>query len=110
MLRNFVRGFDDALSNHMCNSLVNWFESNPDVKTREVNRDTRNDKQLWLPEDSELYSPLQKVKFEMQDEYLYIDRQGRFFASFSKTLQQIKYSIVIMSTVMHAGSYRTFEM
>ena len=70
MLRNFVRGFENALSVDMCTSLIKWFESNPDVKTREVNRDTRNDKQLWLPEDSELYKPLQKVKFEMLNEYL----------------------------------------
>ena len=70
MLRNFVRGFENALSSDMCKSLIEWFESNPDVKTREANRDTRNDKQLWLPEDSELYKPLQKVKFEMLNEYL----------------------------------------
>ena len=70
MLRNFVRGFENALSSDMCKALIGWFESNPDVKTREVNRETRNDKQLWLPESSELYNPLQKVKFEMLDEYL----------------------------------------
>ena len=70
MLRNFVRGFESALSADMCKSLIEWFESNPDVKTREVNRDTRNDKQMWLPEISELYNPVQKVKFDMLHAYL----------------------------------------
>ena len=54
MLRNFVRGFENALSADMCKSLIDWFESNPDVKTIEVNRDTRNDKQMWLPKTSQM--------------------------------------------------------
>jgi hypothetical protein len=70
MLRNFVRGFGDALSKEMCESLIEWFESNPDVKTKEVNRETRKDKQLWLTEDSELYKPLQSVKLDMLKDYL----------------------------------------
>ena len=49
MLRNFVRGFHDALSEELCNSLIEWFENEPDVKTEEVNRVSRKDKQLWLP-------------------------------------------------------------
>ena len=55
MLRNFVRGFKDALSKEMCQSVIEWFESEPDVRTEEVNRQTRNDKQMWLPDTSELY-------------------------------------------------------
>ena len=50
MLRNFVRGFHDALSKELCQSLIEWFESEPNVKTKEVNRETRKDKQVWLPE------------------------------------------------------------
>jgi len=60
MLRNFVRGFENALSVDMCKSLIDWFESNPDVKTREVNRETRNDKQLWLPEIQNFIIPYKK--------------------------------------------------
>ena len=70
MLRNFVRGFHDALSKELCQSLIEWFESGPDVKTKEVNRDTRNDKQMWLPETSELYNSVQSVKYNMMNEYL----------------------------------------
>ena len=70
MLRNFVRGFENALSADMCKSLIDWFESNPDVKTEEVNRDTRKDKQMWLPDTSELYNPVQKVKLDMLHDYL----------------------------------------
>ena len=62
MLRNFVRGFHDALSKELCQALIEWFESEPDVRTEEVNRQTRNDKQMWLPDNSELYKPVQKVK------------------------------------------------
>ena len=69
MLRNFVRGFDNALSKEMCQSLIEWFESKPDVKTKEVNRETRNDKQMWLSETSKLYEPVQKVKLDMLQEY-----------------------------------------
>ena len=70
MLRNFVRGFENALSKELCQSLIEWFESEPDVRTKEVNRETRNDKQMWIPEDSDLYSPIQKVKLEMLEAYL----------------------------------------
>ena len=70
MLRNFVKGFHDALPKELCQSLIEWFESEPDVKTREVNRETRSDKQIWIPEDSELYKPVQKVKIDMLEEYL----------------------------------------
>ena len=70
MLRNFVRGFHDALSKELCESLIEWFESEPDVKTKEENRETRNDKQMWLPETSELYNTIQKVKYDMMNEYL----------------------------------------
>ena len=45
MLRNFVRGFHDALSKELCHSLIEWFESEPDVRTDEVNRPSRKDKQ-----------------------------------------------------------------
>ena len=69
MLRNFVRGFENALSADMCKSLIDWFESEPDVRTEEVNRDTRKDKQMWLPEDSELYNPVQEIKYNMMYEY-----------------------------------------
>ena len=58
MLRNFVRGFENALSKELCESLIEWFESEPNVKTKEVNRETRKDKQVWLPESSELYEPI----------------------------------------------------
>ena len=70
MLRNFVRGFHGALSKELCQSIIEWFESEPDVRTKEVNRETRNDKQMWLTEDSELYNPLQKVKLDMMKDYL----------------------------------------
>ena len=70
MLRNFVRGFHNALSKDICESLIKWFESEPDVRTTEVNRETRNDKQMWLPESSELYKPVQSVKYDMLHEYL----------------------------------------
>ena len=70
MLRNFVKGFHDALPKELCSSLIEWFESEPDVKTKEVNRETRSDKQMWLPENSELYNPVQKVKLDMLEEYL----------------------------------------
>ena len=70
MLRNFVRGFHGALSKELCQSLIEWFESEPDVKTKEVNRETRNDKQMWLTETSKLYEPVQKVTLEMVQEYL----------------------------------------
>ena len=46
MLRNFVRGFDDALPKDMCNSLIEWFESEPVVRTEDVNRVSRKDKQV----------------------------------------------------------------
>ena len=70
MLRNFVRGFENAMSRELCSSIIEWFESEPDVRTKEVNRETRNDKQMWIPEDSDLYSPIQKVKLEMLEAYL----------------------------------------
>ena len=70
MLRNFVKGFHDALPKELCSSLIEWFESEPNVKTKEVNRETRSDKQMWLPENSELYNPVQKVKLDMLEEYL----------------------------------------
>ena len=70
MLRNFVRGFHDALSKELCSSLIEWFESEPNVKTKEVNLETRSDKQIWIPESSELYKPVQKVKLDMLEEYL----------------------------------------
>ena len=69
MLRNFVRGFENALSKDLCSSLIEYFESEPDIKTKEANRETRKDKQIWLPEDSELYNPVQKVKLDMLREY-----------------------------------------
>ena len=71
MLKYFVRGFENALSKAMCESLIDWFESNPpDVQMRDGVTTGRNDKQLWLPEASELYKPLQKVKFSMLSYYL----------------------------------------
>ena len=70
MLRNFVRGFENALSKELCHSLIEWFESEPDVRTKEVNRETRKDKQIWLTETSELYKAVQEVKFDMLRRYL----------------------------------------
>ena len=70
MLKYFIRGFENALSKDICESLIEWFESEPEVRTEEVNRETRNDKQMWLPMDSKLYDPLQKVKSDMLEEYM----------------------------------------
>ena len=70
MLRNFVRGFEDALSEELCHFLIEWFESEPDVKTKKVNRYTRKDKQIWLPETSELYEPVHRANIDMLREYL----------------------------------------
>ena len=36
MLRNFVRGFHDALSEELCNSLIEWFENEPDVRPKKL--------------------------------------------------------------------------
>ena len=69
MLRNFVRGFENAMSRELCSSLIEWFESGPDVRTEEVNRPTRTDKQMWLPDNSELYKPIQKIKLQMLEAY-----------------------------------------
>ena len=69
MLRNFVRGFENAMSRELCSSLIEWFESGPDVRTEEVNRPTRTDKQMWLPDNSELYNPIQNIKLQMLEAY-----------------------------------------
>ena len=69
MLSNFVRGFEEAMSRELCSSLIEWFDSAPDVRTEEVNRPTRTDKQMWLPDNSELYKPIQKIKLQMLEAY-----------------------------------------
>ena len=69
MLRNFVRGFENAMSRELCLSIIEWFESEPDVRTEEVNRPTRKDKQMWMSDNSELYEPIQKIKLKMLEAY-----------------------------------------
>ena len=51
MLSDFIRGFSNALSDNVCDELIAWFESSPNVKTREPNRISRKDKQLKIPQD-----------------------------------------------------------
>ena len=71
MIRDFVRGFDNALSFDICDSLIDWFESSPkNVRTEEPNRVSRKDKQIWLPKESDMWNPLQEVKLNMMNEYL----------------------------------------
>ena len=70
MLSDFIRGFSNALSDNVCDELIAWFESSPNVKTREPNRISRKDKQLWLPQDLPLWNTLQNCKIEMLNQYL----------------------------------------
>ncbi len=71
MIRDFVRGFDNALSFDLCDSLIDWFESSPkNVRIEEPNRVSRKDKQIWLPENSALYEPVHKATMDMLREYL----------------------------------------
>ena len=70
MLSDFIRGFSNALSDNVCDELIAWFESSPNVKTREPNRISRKDKQLWLPQDLPLWNTLQNCKMEMLNQYL----------------------------------------
>ena len=56
MLRNFVRGFHDALSKELCHSLIEWFESEPDVRTDEEFEDSHiPDSKLLNIRDPQLF-------------------------------------------------------
>ena len=104
MLRNFVRGFHDALSKDICESLIKWFESEPDVRTTEVNRASRNDKQMWLPETSELYEPLQKVKFDMMNKYI-----EEFPYAYRGARQLVTPEIKVQRTNPMGGGFHNFH-
>ena len=104
MLRNFVRGFENALSKELCQSLIEWFESEPDVRTKEVNRETRNDKQMWIPEDSDLYSPIQKVKLEMLEAYL-----AEFPYAYRGNLKLESEETKIQRTDINGGGFHNFH-
>ena len=48
MLSNFVRGFENALTDKECDNLIEWFERDDHIgKTTIANRMTRKDKQMW---------------------------------------------------------------
>ena len=104
MLRNFVRGFHDALPKELCSSLIEWFESEPNVKTREVNRETRSDKQIWIPESSELYKPVQKVKLDMLEDYL-----NEFPYAYRGTRKLLTPEIKIQRTNPMGGGFHNFH-
>ena len=49
MLRNFIRGFENALPDDDCDNLIEWFDRDDHIgKTVEANRVTRKDKQMWM--------------------------------------------------------------
>lgn len=49
-MSNFVRQYPNALDDHLCDDLINWFESSESdtAKTVTANRETRRDVQKWL--------------------------------------------------------------
>ena len=104
MLRNFVRGFHGALSKELCQSLIKWFESEPDVRTEEVNRQTRNDKQMWLPDTCELYWPIQKVAYDMLQKYL-----DEFPYAYRGTRKLLTPEIKIQRTNPMGGGFHNFH-
>ena len=71
MLSNFIRGFENALTDKECDNLIEWFERDDHIgKTTIANRMTRKDKQMWMDEKDLLYSSIQRVKMDMLQEYL----------------------------------------
>ena len=71
MLSNFVRGFENALTDKECDNLIEWFERDDHIGiTKVANRITRKDKQMWMDEKDSLYSSIQKIKMDMLQEYL----------------------------------------
>ena len=104
MLRNFVRGFENAMSRELCLSIIEWFESEPDVRTEEVNRPTRKDKQMWIPENSELYKPVQKIKHEMLEAY-----SEEFPYAYRGARQLVTPEIKVQRTNPMGGGFHNFH-
>ena len=51
MLSNFVRGFENALTDKECDNLIEWLERDDHIGITKVdNRMTRKDKQMWMDE------------------------------------------------------------
>ena len=71
-MSNFVRQYSDAMSEDICDTLVAWFNTVDEVKTVKADRLTRKDEQKWLTfeQHSDLYTRVQKCKYDMLHRYL----------------------------------------
>ena len=71
-MSNFIRQYANAMPDDLCETLIAWFDTVEDVKTVEADRITRKDKQKWLTFEkySDLYTRVQKVKYDMMHRYL----------------------------------------
>jgi len=72
MTSDFIRSYTEAMPDDLCDTLIAWFDQAEDVRIEEANRLTRKDKQKWLTfnENSDLYTRVQKVKYDMMHRYL----------------------------------------
>ena len=70
-MSNFIRQYANAMPDDLCETLIAWFDSVEDVKTVKADRITRKDEQKWLTFDqhSDLYTRVQKHKYDMMHRY-----------------------------------------
>ena len=69
-LIEFVKSYPGAVSDELCNEIVDWFENIKDVKTVKTDRQTRKDLQKWVPPLSDLYGKIEKIKRKNLNHYL----------------------------------------
>ena len=104
MLRNFIRGFENALPNDECDKLIEWFERDDHTgKTVEANRVSRKDKQMWMDEKYPLYPVLQKAKFDML--YAYTNEFPFVYRGSKKSLESSESKI--QKTMPMGGGFIT---
>ena len=106
MLRNFIRGFENALPDDACDKLIEWFELDDHTgKTVEANRITRKDKQMWMVGDESLYPVLQKSKFDML--YAYTMEFPTVYRGSKKSLESSESKI--QKTMPMGGGFHNFH-
>ena len=106
MLRNFIRGFENALPDDDCDNLIEWFDRDDHIgKTVEANRVTRKDKQMWMDEKDPLYPTLQKSKFDML--YAYTNEFPFVYRGSKKSLKSSESKI--QRTMPMGGGFHNFH-
>ena len=105
-MSNFIRSYTDAMPDDLCDTLIAWFDQSEDVRIEEANRLTRKDKQKWLTfnENSDLYTRVQKVKYDMMHRYL-----TEFPFAYRGTKKLVSPDVKVQSTPPFGGGFHNWH-